>query len=287
MYKPGIDLPLANCMSQSESSTPTVNALPPFLKWAGGKRWFALGHQIIKAPTGRYFEPFLGSAAVFFSLRPDRAVLSDMNSELINTYRAISEDWRSVEQKLHAHHRKHSKEYYYAMRASRPRSSTGRAARFIYLNRTCWNGLYRVNRKGEFNVPLGTKTSVVLDSDNFEAAAELLRRTVLVCGDFEQQIDLATHGDVVFADPPYTVKHKFNGFVKYNETLFAWKDQERLCAALRRAKERGAEVVLTNADHESIRELYRDGFGIVEASRYSSIAGRGGTRGQYSELIIR
>lgn len=272
--------------SAEEKSCPPV--LAPFLKWAGGKRWLAAGrHELLKAPRGRYIEPFLGSGAIFFSMRPKKAILSDMNADLINAFAAIAEDWRAVERRLWGHHRKHSEDYYYAIRASKPRSTAARAARFIYLNRTCWNGLYRVNRKGDFNVPMGTKSTVVMDTDDFEAAAKLLQGAELSCGDFERQIDLALEGDLVFADPPYTVKHKFNGFVKYNETLFAWQDQERLCQALRRAKGRGAQIILTNADHESIRELYSDGFEIFEASRYSSIAGRGGTRGQYSELIIR
>lgn len=261
---------------------------PPFLKWAGGKRWLTPGLAgLIERPTGRYIEPFAGSAAVFFALAPDRAVLSDTNEELIGAYRALAGNWRLVAKHLTRHQELHSEEHYYKTRASKPSGLYMRAARFIYLNRTCWNGLYRVNLRGEFNVPIGTKDSVLLDSDDFERTSALLRDVELVVSDFEIQIDRAERGDLIFVDPPYTVKHKFNGFVKYNEQLFAWDDQVRLCESLRRAKGRGVDILLTNADHVSVRRLYRDDFDILEVNRFSSIAGKGAARGQYPELLIR
>ena len=231
--------------------------LPPFLKWAGGKRWLMpLARQLAAEKIETYYEPFVGSGAMFFALRPVRAVLSDSNEELIQTYKAIRTDWQAVVSELKRHHRNHCADYYYKIRSSIPRVPHTQAARFIYLNRTCWNGLYRVNRRGVFNTPIGTKTSVVLQNDDFGAVASLLKGVSLHAGDFERVIDKAGKGDFVFSDPPYTVRHQFNGFVKYNEKLFSWADQERLMAALQRAKSRGAKILCTNADHQSVRELY-------------------------------
>ncbi|HDS1566378.1 Dam family site-specific DNA-(adenine-N6)-methyltransferase [Stenotrophomonas maltophilia] len=234
--------------------------------------------------TGQYIEPFLGSGAMYFGLRPARAILSDSNKELVDTYRAIAGDWNKVRLRLAEHDRLHCSEYYYRVRASRPTSEAGRAAKFIYLNRTCWNGLYRVNKQGVFNTPIGTKTRAILDSDDFEAVSKLLRFADLEDGDFEAQIDKAGAGDFVFADPPYTVRHQYNGFIKYNEQLFSWADQERLRSALFRAKNRGAVVMCTNADHASVRELYQGDFRIFSLARYSAIAGAGGVRGKYAEI---
>lgn len=260
----------------------------PFLKWAGGKRWLASGGVPVIASEliGRYFEPFAGSAAMFFHLAPERAILSDANEQLIETYQAVKDDWQRVTTELAKHARYHSKDYYYKVREQMLRTPHTRAAQFIYLNRTCWNGLYRVNLKGVFNVPIGTKTEVLLASDDFEKISDRLQNVELFCSDFEEQIKKAGKGDLVFADPPYTVRHNFNGFIKYNEKLFKWDDQVRLASALLAAKERGAKVICTNANHESVRSLYKSNFKLEERSRFSSIAGSGDKRGQFFELLI-
>lgn len=259
---------------------------PPFLKWAGGKRW--LTHRVetlALEKNGTYFEPFLGSAAMFFHWNPVRATLSDANAALIETYCAIKESAGEVSKSLTKHAKKHSSEYYYSVRSTVYESPIERAAQFIYLNRTCWNGLYRVNKLGEFNVPIGTKQSVLLASDDFQLIAKRLAGATLLHADFETQIDKSVKGDFVFADPPYTVRHKHNGFVKYNEQLFSWDDQVRLRDAIVRAKSRGVRTLVSNADHESIRELYA-GFELNEVSRYSAIAGAGARRGSFDELLI-
>jgi DNA adenine methylase len=273
-----------NDVAVRDSVTPQT--LLPFLKWAGGKRWLMpLARAVRTFPVNTYVEPFLGSGAMFFSFRPARAVLSDSNVELVDTYQAIAEDWAAVLSHLRRHDQRHSREHYYRVRLMRPRTDATRAARFIYLNRTCWNGLYRVNRQGIFNTPIGTKKRAILDTDDFSEIAKSLAHAKLVAGDFEPQIDLARAGDLVFADPPYTVRHQYNGFVKYNEQLFSWADQERLCTALERAKKRGCTVICTNADHSSIRELYGSTFSIFPVDRYSSIASSGQRRGRYAEII--
>lgn len=261
---------------------------PPFLKWAGGKRW--LSNRIVELArplAGKYIEPFLGSGAIFFALQPSQAILSDANFELINTYQAISADPEKIFRLLRVHQRLHSRDYFYQMRDYKPRCEFRMAARFIYLNRTCWNGLYRVNLSGKFNVPIGTKSTVVMSTDDWHAMSNLLKPVKLVCGDFENSIEEAEKGDLVFADPPYTVKHNFNGFIKYNDALFSWGDQVRLRDALLRARRRGASVIVTNAHHASIRQLYREHFLLEPVVRASVLAGSTAHRGRYEELLIR
>lgn len=263
--------------------------MTPFLKWPGGKRWFVANQShLLPSTFKRYIEPFLGGGSVFFHLKPRRAILSDVNSELIATYEAVRDAWPALNQRLDSHQSNHDEEHYYAVRQSRPRLEVTKAARLIYLNRTCFNGIYRVNLHGEFNVPKGTKDSVVLETDDFEGAAKLLKNADLRVSDFETVIDEASADDLVFADPPYTVRHNVNGFVKYNEQLFSWHDQERLADALARARDRGVKIVLTNANHQSIRKLYRErSFELHSVSRYSSISASSASRKQFDELVIR
>jgi len=212
---------------------------------------------------------------VFFSLQPSQSILSDINSDLIETYQAIKDRPEIVEHYLRIHHKKHSKEYYYHVRDSMLRSRFSRAAKFIYLNRTCWNGLYRVNLKGKFNVPIGTKTKVIMESDDFQKISDLLNNAEIKVSDFEKTIDMAKAGDLVFVDPPYTIKHNNNNFIKYNECLFSWEDQIRLREALCRAKCRGANILITNANHHCIKELYLDEFQIdvIPRSEVDPISG--------------
>ena len=260
----------------------------PFLKWAGGKRWLVSNHSdLFPAKFNYYLEPFVGSGAVYFHLLPKKAVLGDTNIDLITTYKAIKTGWQKVEKELRKHHYNHSKFYYYYIRSLRPRTPHTLAARFIYLNRTCWNGLYRVNRMGQFNVPIGTKTDVLLDADDFGTTARILRNAKLVSKDFENVIDRSESGDFLFIDPPYTVKHNYNGFIKYNDLLFKWEDQERLQAAIVRAKRRRVIILLTNANHKSVRKLYQ---GIGEKKtliRNSVLAADSSKRKECEELIIR
>lgn len=261
----------------------------PFLKWPGGKRWLVTSHsELLPRTFTRYIEPFLGSGAVFFDLEPTSSIIADSNPDLITMYDGIRDNWPEVWRLLSNHQRLHSKAYYYHVRSQKLRNQAARAARLIYLNRTCFNGIYRVNLDGEFNVPKGSKDAVLLDDDDFESIAQLLARAEILRSDFEPVIDVAGDGDLVFADPPYTVRHNNNAFIKYNETLFSWADQVRLANALARARERGALVVATNACHRSIRDLYRScGFATKALSRYSSISADAESRTQFEEIFIR
>jgi DNA adenine methylase len=264
-----------------------AQTIVPPLKWAGGKRWFAARHMaLVPSSFGTYLEPFFGSGALFFALAPKKAVLSDLNAELMNLYRVMRDDPDLLRAHMRKHQRMHSLEYYYQLRDFSPRTRTTRAARTLYLNRTCWNGLYRVNKMGEFNVPIGTKTSVLLETDDFHSISGVLKNCKLLVCDFEKTINLAVKGDLVFADPPYTVSHNSNGFIKYNERIFSWGDQERLAACVKRAVDRGVKVIVTNASHKSIHKLYRD-FERIVVGRSGVIAGNATARGNYDEVVIR
>lgn len=266
----------------------TTKSPLPFLKWPGGKRWFVNKHiDIVPMSYAKYIEPFAGSASLFFSLRPERAILCDANAELIDTYRAVRSRSKMVVAALVEHARKHSDAYYYSVREQNPKDLVARAARMIYLNRTCFNGIYRVNHQGQFNVPRGSKDSVILETDDFSSVAAALRKAELIAGDFSLAVKKAEKGDFIFADPPYTVQHNNNGFIKYNEKLFSWDDQVRLADSLEEAMHRGSIIVSTNANHRSVRELYLErGFNCSSTSRFSAISGNGRDRGQYEELIV-
>lgn len=260
----------------------------PFLKWAGGKRWLVAQHpELFSRKFERYVEPFVGSGAVYFYLQPRKALLADINSELIDSYRAIKKDREAVWNILKKYQNQHNPEFYYKIRSKSFSDLPKRAARFIYLNRTCWNGLYRVNRQGIFNVPIGTKTTVTRETDNFDQVSKLLKGTRLHVWNFVKTIEASEKGDFLFIDPPYTVKHNLNGFVKYNDKLFSWEDQEKLCNVIKKAKKRGVNMLITNANHESVRKLYS---GLGESfvlKRASVISGKVSGRGQYTELVIR
>ncbi len=261
--------------------------IEPFLRWPGGKRWLVSTYSsIFDVKFNNFYEPFLGSGTVFFHIQPERAILSDINKDLIDTYNAIKQDHEKVLHYLKQHQKHHSTTYYYRIRDSIPRSLYTKAARFIYLNRTCWNGLYRVNSVGRFNVPIGTKTNVILSSDNFEAVSHILKKAKVLCCDFETTINKAKIGDLVFVDPPYVVSHLNNGFLKYNGKLFSWSDQERLAKCLKGAKRRGVKIIGTNAYNKSVIELYKNVFSIKSLNRASVISGKKESRGKIKELLI-
>jgi DNA adenine methylase len=260
--------------------------LPP-LKWAGGKRWLVNQHRhVFPSSFNRYVEPFVGSGAVFFALKPRRAVLADKNEALINFYRTLRNKPEELCEMLEGHAALHSTSHYYKVRGSSPETIEESAANFLYLNRTCWNGLYRENKNGKFNVPIGTKTSVILSTDDFFAASRLLRRARLTASDFEPIIEAAEADDFVFVDPPYTSAHNNNGFIKYNQHIFSWEDQERLASVVRHAVRRGVKVLVTNANHDAIKKLYKR-FRQFIVDRPSVIAGSANARAKYEEVIIQ
>lgn len=262
--------------------------MKPFLKWAGGKRWL-IPHLVGILPKfNRYFEPFAGSAGLFFSLEPATAVLSDVNRELINCYRCVRDHCdpvMAVLRKLRV-----DEDTYYRVRDRRYRCANKiqRAAFFIYLNKTCWNGLYRVNRVGHFNVPMGKwdRTVEVYDPDQLIVASHILKRTKVMSCDFELAVKDARAGDLVYFDPPYITTHLTNGFVKYNSRLFHHFDELRLARVSRELAMSGVSVVVSNAAHPLIKQLYDGPFYKTEIRRASRIAADAERRSVFQELLI-
>jgi DNA adenine methylase len=262
------------------------SAALPVLKWTGGKRWLTprLVEMISLTPAARYFEPFCGGAALFFRLAPRQAILSDTNEDLINCYEQIRDDPEGVITALRRH--KNSKCDYYAIRDMRPRGGRARAARIIYLTTLAFNGIYRVNLKGEFNVPYGNKKQVQpCDAERIRAASKRLRRARIFVGDFEDIAADAVAGDLLYFDPPYTVLHGNNGFLKYNEKILQWEDQLRLACVAEAAAERGCKVIVSNADHSSVCSLYRH-FRRERVHRASVMAASSEHRRNVTEFIF-
>ena len=258
----------------------------PVLKWAGGKR--ALIPQILAhIPTeyNRYYEPFIGGAALFLALDPKEATLSDLNADLINTYAQIKDNPQKLIKALKL--LKYTKEDYYAIREQKLRSNVKKAAQFIYLNRTCWNGLFRVNSLGKFNVPIGKyHNPTICDSENITAVEKRLKKAQLVSADFEIVLETAEGGDFVYLDPPYVTSHNNNGFIEYNAKIFSLKDQERLAEVMSKLTLKGCKILMSNAAHQVIRDIYHE-FTQVEVSRQSLICRNAESRGIVTELLIK
>jgi DNA adenine methylase len=264
-----------------------INEVKPFLKWAGGKSWLIKDYRHL-FPTNyqKYIEPFLGGGALFFGLEPRIAVLSDCNKELIETYLAIRDDWQLVSNLLKGHSERHNDEYYYHVRGQNIHDIYESAARFIYLNRTCWNGLYRVNRDGKFNVPRGTKNSVIMSSDDFGSISQLLKRVELASDDFSSAMAKAGPGDFVFLDPPYVTGSDAK-FKKYNGKVFDNKDLKRLFVSIEEARYKGAKIIMTYHDPVIVEEYFGHSVTIFTVERRDTLAGKISGRGLYQESIVR
>ena len=260
-------------------------AARPLIKWPGGKR--ALVTKLLPhlpKSFGTYYEPFFGGGALFFALAPQKAVLGDVNRELISCYRFDKD--APTELARSAKRFPNSEASYYRVRGMEPRTDLGRAARLLYLTRLSFNGIHRVNLRGEFNVPYGYKTHLSpIDEDHLFQASAVLQGADLRVGDFESTTADARRNDVVYFDPPYTVAHGNNGFVKYNEKIFSWADQVRLAARARALANRGCHVLVSNADHPSIDHLYR-GVRKVTIDRHSVIAAASEHRRRITESLF-
>jgi len=272
----------------SDTDTLISKKAVPFLRWTGSKSWFVKNdlQKYLPQDFQNYHELFLGGGSVFFHLAPtNQSYLYDLNEELINTYIQIRDNLEMVIKSLKE--LKNSKEDYYTIRSRNCRTNHTRAARFIYLNRTSFNGIYRVNSNGEYNVPYGWRQNVdIVTEENLKCVKNALSGVHLINSDFENSIQNIGENDLVYIDPPYTVAHQNNGFIAYNSKLFSWEDQERLLALIRQIEEIGAYFILSNAEHYSIRDLY-NGVGTIHTTqRYSRVGGRNKTRGMFNEVII-
>jgi len=269
----------------------------PFVKWAGGKA--RLLKQLTKhlpKNFNTYYEPFLGGGALFFHLVETHhqfsAVLSDVNEELINTYRVVRNRVEDLIMELQDHkarYKERPEEYYYEIRAKKFPDDVMRAARLIFLNKTCYNGLYRVNREGEFNVPFGThKDPRICDSSNLRAASQALRlsKAELVAADYFEATKEADKDDFVYFDPPYQPSSSTAHFTSYTESGFPLEEQERLRDWFQELDNRGCRIVLSNSDTKEIADLYKQYY-IQRAQVPRTIGCRVERRKGCRELIIR
>jgi DNA adenine methylase len=260
----------------------------PFLRWTGSKKWLIKDGLTEYLPNrfNNYHECFLGGGSVFFSIeRNGRAFLYDINVDLIETYIEIRDNVEIVIKTLKT--LKNTEEEFYRIRKSRTNKSHTKAAKFIYLNKCSFNGIYRVNSKGIYNVPYGKRKNVdIVTEENLRSVSKSLQNVIIEAIDFNKTLENINKNDLVFLDPPYTIAHENNGFIEYNQKLFSWDDQERLRDFILAIKNKGAYFILTNASHHSILNLYKGIGKIFIKSRYSKVGGRNKTRGIYNELII-
>lgn len=263
----------------------------PFLKWAGGKtQLLPKLHALMPKSFEHYVEPFLGGGAMFFSLDVQNAFLSDASSELVSTYKALRDDVEGVIDGLSECEQNHSKEFYLSLRNVRPEecdSPRSLAARMIYLNKNCFNGMYRVNKQGGFNVPFGKyEVARIPAADALRACSKALRSITIEVADFEDVLQCVEQGSFVYCDPPYVPVSETADFTGYTADDFCWKDQERLAAAALAAAERGAYVMLSNADVPAVHDLY-GGWDITRVQARRSINSKGSRRGPVGEVVIR
>ena len=267
-----------------------------FVKWAGGKGQLLEQYKpLFPKKFNRYFEPFVGSGAVFFHVKeaynPKEAIISDINDELIAAYKVVRDDVESLILELKQHKQYHvseGKNYYLKMREKDQNllSDVEKAARFIYLNKTCFNGLYRVNSKGKFNVPMGDyKNPDIIQEDKLRAISMLIKNTDIRLMPFENVINLAEKGDFVYFDPPYYPLTKGKNFTSYTKDVFMEEEQTKLFEIFRELDKKGCFVMKSNIDTDFVKNLYKDyNIKIVRASR--SINSDASKRGKVNELVI-
>lgn len=262
-----------------------------FIKCAGGKRQI-LGELIKHFPPGfkRYFEPFMGGGAVFFYIKQNfkkPCFISDNNKELINCYTQIRERVKEVTELLKKHKKTHNKEHYYKARHeyNQEKDQLRKAALFLYLNKTCFNGLYRVNSKGEFNVPIGSyKNPAILNEKALRQASKTLKGISIKTCDFEEGVKKTKKGDFIYLDPPYYPLKASSSFTTYTKENFGKKEHERLAKTFKKLDKKGCHVMLSNSDTEFVRELYSDYWPkIIKAKRM--INSKGDQRGAINELV--
>ncbi len=283
-----------------EKSIKIISEKPkPFVKWVGGKR------QLLKqfremglyppdgfnSNTNTYFEPFLGGGAVFFDLLPQHAVLSDLNNELITTFNVIKNNVEELISLLKKH--KHNKEYFLKVRAQKvfELSELEIASRFIFLNRTCFNGMYRVNSKGEFNVPFGdNKNPLICNVDNLRKVSYVLKNVEIKNQDYKEVLKKAKKGDFIYFDPPYCPMTKTASFTAYTKESFLDKEQVELRDTFFELHKRGCFVMLSNSDAPFINKIYSElkdkKIKINKVFAGRAINSKGSGRGKVTEVLI-
>lgn len=266
----------------------------PFLKWVGGKRQL-MGdiEPLLPTKISTYYEPFIGGGAVFLNQQPKKAVINDYNAELINVYQVVRDDVEALIQDLATH--QNEPEYFYSIRAQDRQegfdqlSALKRASRVIYLNKTCFNGLYRVNSSGEFNTPFGRyKSPNIINETVLRAVSNYLQNNdiQLLSGDFEEALKGARKGSFVYLDPPYDPISKSSNFTGYVEGGFGTDQQERLRDVCLRLDRKGVKFLLSNSATSLVKSLYRD-FEIIEVGAKRQINSVASKRGEVTEVLVR
>lgn len=283
---------LAIQRNQNKKAKSIVDNPHPFLKWAGGKRQLiSQMDQYFPRNFNKYNEPFVGGGAIFFYLLPEKAILIDNNKDLIDTYNVVKNSVSELIQSLKKH--KNEKEYYYQIRnidrnieEFNEWTQIEKASRIIYMNRCCFNGLYRVNSKGQFNVPFGKyKNPKFCDKDNLLTVNKALKNVQLVHGSFEKSLDFAEKDDFIYFDPPYVPISNSANFTSYTKDNFGKEDQIRLHEVFKELDERGCKVMLNNSYSDLIADLYSD-YQIKELRAKRVINSDASKRGAIKELLI-
>lgn len=269
----------------------------PILKWAGGKRQL-IDKLIQYMPKNynNYYEPFVGGGALLFELMPQKAIINDVNEELLAVYYCMANDdyFHLLLEDLKKHEMNHSEEYYYKVREEdrdpkfKDKPLWERASRAIYLNKSCFNGLYRVNSKGFFNVPFGKKNKVqTFDNDNIEKIHKYFQneKVKILKGDFVEAVETASIGDFIYFDPPYDPFINKSSFTSYTEANFSKKDQKRLADLFKKLTDKGIQIMLSNHNTEYINELYK-GYNIHIVNAKRMINSNSNGRGNVEEVII-
>ncbi|MFX1499786.1 MAG: DNA adenine methylase [Promethearchaeota archaeon] len=264
----------------------------PFLKWAGGKRQLlSQMYKYFPNKFNKYIEPFLGGGAVLFYLKPKFSIIIDINKELINCYKVIKNNVKELIELLKTH--KNEKNYYYKIRAlDRDKekfnqlSNVERASRLIYLNKCCYNGLYRVNSKGQFNVPFGKyKNPNFCDEENLLSVSMILKNVKIVHGSFEFCLEYAQKGDFVYFDPPYHPISKTSSFTSYTKDNFGKDSQQKLFEVFKKLDKQGCKLMLSNSYNEYIKTLYKD-YKIITIDARRDINCNAEKRGNINVLLI-
>lgn len=269
--------------------------ITPILKWVGGKR--QLLEDIIPLMPEKcstYVEPFIGGGAVFFEYQPKKAIINDSNSELINVYNVVKEYPEELISKLEEHAENNSSEYFYEIRALDRNESyskmdnVSKAARIIYLNKTCFNGLYRVNKSGYFNTPYGKyKNPKIVDADNIRNMSKLLneKNIKILNGDYRAALKGLRKGSFVYLDPPYMPISASSSFTSYTQDGFNYENQVELKNECDKLKKKGIPFIQSNSDCKEIRELYKD-YDIITVKAKRSINSKRNKRGEINEVLI-
>lgn len=276
------------------------NSVPTFVKWAGGKTQLLEQFEpFLPKGINRYFEPFVGSGAVFFyikqNLKPNFCMISDDNKDLINLYLTVRDNLKELLDLLKNYkneHMKNPKEFYYQQRDefNRTQDTLVKSALFVYLNKTCFNGLYRVNSKGEFNVPIGSyKKPSILQQNVLEQASNLLQDVNIKSLGFDKILDFAEAGDFIYFDPPYYPLSNTSSFTSYHKNGFSDKEQKLLAKIFEKLNDRGCLLMLSNSDSQFIHELYskyeQEGYlYLVKAKRMINCNGNG--RNVINEVVV-